>query len=72
MLFRSLAAAELDLGTCWVGAFDVSAAVRVLGLPEGIEPVAFTPLGYPAEEGNAVKRKPLSEFVHRESFGHSY
>ncbi len=40
-----LAAANLGLGTCWIGAFDPVAACAVLGLPEGVEPIAFTPLG---------------------------
>ncbi|MBC8449305.1 MAG: nitroreductase family protein [Chloroflexi bacterium] len=61
-----LAAADLGLGTCWVGAFDPDAAREVLGLPEGVEPLAFTPLGYPADEPRPKKRKPLSELVRYE------
>jgi len=38
----------------------------VLGLPEDVEPVAFTPLGYPADEPRPKKRKPLSELVRYE------
>lgn len=45
-----LAAADLGLGTCWVAAFDPAAAREVLGLPEDVEPVAFTPLGYATDE----------------------
>lgn len=61
-----LAAANEGLGTCWVGAFDPDAARRVLGLPEEVEPIAFTPLGYPADEPGAKKRKPLDELVRHE------
>jgi nitroreductase len=61
-----LAAANLGLGTCWIGAFDPEAARKVLGLPEGVEPVAFTPLGYPADNPRPKKRKPLSELVRHE------
>jgi nitroreductase len=61
-----LAAANEGLGTCWVGAFDPDAARRVLGLPEGVEPIAFTPLGYPADEPGTKKRKPLDELVRQE------
>ena len=45
-----LAAAELGLGTCWIAAFDPSAAREVLGLPDEVEPIVFTPLGYAADE----------------------
>jgi len=58
-----LAAASLGLGTCWVAAFDPSAAREVLGLPDGVEPVAFTPLGYAADEPRQKKRRPLDELV---------
>jgi nitroreductase len=58
-----LAAADIGLGTCWIAAFDPAAAREVLGLPDGVEPVAFTPLGYPADNPTAKKRKALSDLV---------
>ena len=58
-----LAAQALGLGTCWVADFDPAAAREVLGLPEGVEPVAYTPLGYPADRPRPKKRKPLAELV---------
>jgi nitroreductase len=61
-----LAATTLGLGTCWIADFDAKAAREVLGLPDGVEPVAFTPLGYPADQPRAKKRKPLSELVRYE------
>ncbi len=61
-----LAAANLGLGTCWIAAFDPAAARQVLGLPDGVEPIAFTPLGYPADRPKPKKRKPLSELVRYE------
>jgi nitroreductase len=61
-----LAAAELGLGTCWIGAFDPAAAREVLGLPDEVEPVIFTPLGYPDDEGRPKTRKDLSELVRYE------
>ncbi|MBN1978588.1 MAG: nitroreductase family protein [Anaerolineae bacterium] len=63
-----LAATELGLGTCWIGAFDPDAAREVLGLPDTVEPIAFTPLGYPADEPRQKKRKALSELVHYENW----
>jgi nitroreductase len=61
-----LAAAELGLGTCWIGAFDAAVAREVLGLPDEVEPVIFTPLGYPDDAGRPKKRKELSELVRYE------
>ena len=63
-----LAAADLGLGTCWVAAFDPDAAREVLNLPEGVEPVAFTPLGYPADAPGDKKRKALDELVRYETW----
>lgn len=63
-----LAAANEGLGTCWIGAFDPAAAREVLGLPDGVEPIAFTPLGYPADQPREKKRKPLSELVRYEKW----
>lgn len=61
-------AAELGLGTTWVGHFDPDAVKREFSLPENIVPVAFLPMGYPAEDAapNAQlhdSRKPIEETV---------
>jgi nitroreductase len=58
-----LAAADLGLGTCWIAAFDPEEARLFLKLPVGFEPLAFTPLGYPADEWRPKIRRPLSELV---------
>lgn len=62
----TLAAADLGLGTCWIGAFDPAAAREVLGLPDEAEPIVFTPLGYPADEPRPKQRKALAELVRYE------
>ena len=61
-----LAAADLGLGTCWIAAFDPTAAREVLGLPEGVVPVAFTPLGWPADTPGPKERRSLENLVHQE------
>jgi nitroreductase len=38
----------------------------VLGLPDEAEPIAFTPLGHPAQEAGAKKRCPLESLVRHE------
>lgn len=58
-----LAATDLGLGTCWIAAFDPVAAREVLGIPEQVNPVAFTPLGYPAGQSPTKKRKNLDDLV---------
>jgi nitroreductase len=58
-----LAATALGLGTCWIAAFDPAAAREVLGLPEDVEPIAFTPLGYAADAPRQKKRRPLDDLV---------
>lgn len=62
----TLAAADLGLGTCWIGAFDPNAAQEAFGLPDDVEPIAVTPLGYPADQAKPKRRKPLDELVHYE------
>jgi nitroreductase len=61
-----LAAADLGLGTCWIGALNPDATREVLGLPDDVEPIAFTPLGYPDDQPREKKRKPLDELVQYE------
>jgi len=58
-----LAATALGLGTCWIAAFDPAATRDVLGLPDDVEPIAFTPLGYAVDAPRQKKRRPLDELV---------
>ena len=66
----TLAATEADLGTCWIANFNAAEAKKLLQLPENIEPIAFTPLGYPGPEAAIKKpRKAINEIVFREYYG---
>jgi nitroreductase len=67
----TLAAAEAGLGTCWIGAFDPAAVHDILGLPDGVQVVGMTPLGFPDVEPNprARSRRPLGETVMKERWG---
>ncbi|MEO0004613.1 MAG: nitroreductase family protein [candidate division WOR-3 bacterium] len=58
-----LAATAEGLGTCWIGAFIEAEVKRVLQIPEGVKPVALTPVGYPAQEPKPRPRKALEEIV---------
>ena len=64
----TLCAADLGLGTCWIGAFDPAKVKHILGLPEGIEPLVMTPLGKPSAQALPKKRKALDQIVHYEKW----
>lgn len=70
-----LQAADLGLGTCWIGWFDEGGMKKVLGVPADHKVVALTPLGYPSDEEGigaklsklvigGSKRKPVEKMVH--------
>ncbi|MDI7260694.1 MAG: nitroreductase family protein [Thermodesulfobacteriota bacterium] len=63
-----LTAHSLGLGTVVIGLFDHKKVEEILGVPENVEVVAMTPLGYPATQGSAPKRKEISEFVFYEKY----
>jgi nitroreductase len=61
-----LQAAELGLGTCWVGNFDVEKLTETLQLKPNEEPIAMIPLGFPESDDVPVKkRKGLDDIVVR-------
>jgi nitroreductase len=65
-----LAATNLGIGTCWIGAFDEKAVKEALGVPGEIRVVAYTPLGYPREKkGQVFGRKPLRDICFYERYG---
>ena len=63
-----LTAWDLGLGTVIVGLFDHDKAKEILGVPEGYEVVSMTPLGYPAKDPQAPKRREISDFTHYDRF----
>ena len=63
-----LAAQALGLGTVHIGAFNSEDAEKALGVPEGVTVVAITPLGVPATESRAPKRRAIEDFVHHDKY----
>jgi len=65
-----IAARAEGLGTCWIGAFDNEEIKELLDIPEGVNVVAVTPLGYPKDDGFAEPgpRKSLNEIVSLDKF----
>jgi nitroreductase len=63
----TLAAAELGLGTCWIGAFDENRVKQILNIPAEIRVVTLMPLGYPSDSSMANKKRlPFKEIVRYE------
>lgn len=65
----SLAAVEVGLGTCWIGAFYEDKVKEILGIPEEYRVVHLMPIGYPANMDIKEKnRMPLNEIVKNEKW----
>lgn len=56
-----LAAAELNLGTCWVCNFDADMCRKLFNMPAEEEPTVVIPLGHPACEPSPKKRRPMTD-----------
>ena len=63
-----LAAADLGLGTCWIGAFNPNSASEILGLPDEVKPIVFATVGYPNDEPRREIRKSIDELVRYEQW----
>ncbi|HDN97696.1 MAG: nitroreductase [Candidatus Omnitrophota bacterium] len=62
----TLAARAEGLGTCWIGSFDNEGIKKFLGIPEDVNVVALTPLGYPKNPDvfkPTSDRKELEEII---------
>lgn len=66
-----LQAAELGLGTCWLGWFDESKTKAVLDIPKGKRVAAMIALGYSDRSAEAPekKRKAIGEIVSFNAYG---
>ena len=64
-----LAAHAEGLGTCWIAWIEDEDKIRnVCKVPEDLEIVSVTPLGYPAKESKMPQRKELTEIVSEEEW----
>lgn len=60
----ALVAAELGLGTCWIGAFNEEKVKAILDIPEEVRVIELMPLGYPVDPTPKIKnRLPLNMIV---------
>lgn len=67
-----LKAAEIGLGTCWVGTFDEKALSGILRLPSNIKPYVVLPIGYPHpdEKYKAHKRYSIDKLTYFNRYGY--
>ena len=49
-----LQAADLGVGSCWVGYFNAQSVAEVLGLPENLTVSALLPIGYPGDDAQPL------------------
>jgi nitroreductase len=66
--FAHLMAADMGLGSVWIGAFDDADVSRCVGAPQDMRPVAILPIGLPSEEPAPTGRRSLTEMVVSETF----
>lgn len=64
----SLAAVALELGTCWIGAFDGEALRDKFGIPEEYEVTICMTVGRPGVRSDPPVKKSLEEMVCWERF----
>ena len=55
-----LAAEEMGIASCWLGAIDRAAIKQILGLDDKFEVLYLLALGYPAQKSKAVKMQDAS------------
>jgi nitroreductase len=68
-----LKAAELGLGTCWIGWFKEEKVREILGIPERVRVSALLAVGYPKDEPPRKRsRKPLQKVLFLERWGKSF
>src|SRR3989338_5866600 len=64
-----LAAHQLNLGTCWVGAFDENALKRACGISDEGRAQAIITVGHPAEEPPEPTHLKMETVVYLENWG---
>jgi nitroreductase len=69
-----LQAAELGLGTCWIGWFNRRAARRALGVPWHVQVVCLIAVGYPRTGASPQRRprNPLHSMLWLDAWGKAF
>ncbi|MFW6026306.1 MAG: nitroreductase family protein [Candidatus Woesearchaeota archaeon] len=64
-----LKAKDLDLGACWVSAFDEEEISDILSIGSSKKPMALIPIGYPAEKPVKPRKEKLYDLVFINQWG---
>jgi hypothetical protein len=66
----ALEAENQGLGICYLGTatYMANRIIEILGLPEGVVPVAALVMGYPDEDPGLTDRLPMRAVVHKEKY----
>lgn len=64
IVYILLAVQALELGSCWVGAFDDDEVSSILNLPNYIRPIAILPIGHPVKIPEVTSRINIEKLVH--------
>ncbi len=63
-----LAAYAMELGACWVGAFEEEMVRKTMKTPKHVKPVAIVPLGYTSQTPKTRRRRSVPEIIHKDTF----
>jgi len=69
-----LAAHDLGLGACWVGAFEEEKVKGILSMPDRLRPVGLITIGHPLpyDKEKKPKRLPFENITFLEKYGQIY
>lgn len=59
---------DLNLASCWIGAFADEQVKKILKLPEDINPIALLPIGYAMEKGKQRSKPDLDSVLYFDSW----
>jgi len=63
-----LAAADMGLGTCWIGGFKEDVIKRLLGVPGDYLLPGLCTVGWPAGETAPPPKRPVDDMLHRDTY----
>jgi nitroreductase len=63
-----IAAWSMGVGSCWVGDFEEEKVKQLLSIPDRWKVVALVSFGYPAEQPQPRRKKPIEEIVSFDKF----